>query len=373
MGQLAVVALITCTMAWLSHMFSTYNPVEEKYIKKDFVIYGIMVAYLIIFAGMRTYYNDTWVYLGEYSVTPKLPELFETGVDWTLAKSPFFTILMSLFQTLGFSGQTFILMFSLMTLSIYFWFIRKYTSDIFLSVFLAITLGVYTFTLAAIKQTFAIAILTFAVEKCVQKKYWSFIAIVIIASLFHPYAFVFLICPFLTFQPWSKKTLALLFGAVIISLSMNYLFGGITEFISAIGGEYTEEQISGDGLNPLRFIICSVPIGLSFLVRRKIDTQCSRENSLFVNLSMMNGVIMFVAMFGTANLFGRLANYFILFPVLTIPWLIKFVDKRYRVIMILGFIFVYSIYFYYDNTISGMKPFKEEFQRMHFWDYVFND
>ena len=86
-----------------------------------------------------------------------------------------------------------------------------------------------------------------------------------------------------------------------------------------------------------------------------------------MNLTMLNGAIMFVGLFGTANYFGRLANYFLLFQSLSLPWMLKKIggmDRRMlTILMVLGF----AAYFYYANVIN--QPFDQDFARLSLAEY----
>ena len=87
-----------------------------------------------------------------------------------------------------------------------------------------------------------------------------------------------------------------------------------------------------------------------------------------MNLTMLNGAIMFVGLFGTANYFGRLANYFLLFQSLSLPWMLKKIGGRDRrmltILMVLGF----AAYFYYANVIN--QPFDQDFARLSLAEYL---
>lgn len=81
-----------------------------------------------------------------------------------------------------------------------------------------------------------------------------------------------------------------------------------------------------------------------------------------INLTMLNGAIMFVGLFGTANYFARLANYFLIFQSLSLPWMLKKIGGRDRkmltALMVLGFL----AYFYYANVLA--IPFDQGFARL---------
>ena len=87
-----------------------------------------------------------------------------------------------------------------------------------------------------------------------------------------------------------------------------------------------------------------------------------------VNLTMLNGAIMFVGLFGTANYFARLANYFLIFQSLSLPWMLKKIGgkngKILTVLMVLG----YAAYFYYANVIN--QTFDQEFARLSVAEYL---
>ena len=86
-----------------------------------------------------------------------------------------------------------------------------------------------------------------------------------------------------------------------------------------------------------------------------------------VNLTMLNGAIMFVGLFGTANYFARLANYFLIFQSLSLPWMLKKIGGRdgriLKILMVAG----YLVYFCYENAIN--RPFDQDFARLSLSEY----
>ena len=87
-----------------------------------------------------------------------------------------------------------------------------------------------------------------------------------------------------------------------------------------------------------------------------------------INLTMLNGAIMFVGLFGTANYFARLANYFLIFQSLSLPWILKKIGgrdgKTLTVLMVLG----YLAYFFYGNVVA--IPFDQDFARLSLREYL---
>lgn len=141
-----------------------------------------------------------------------------------------------------------------------------------------------------------------------------------------------------------------------------YLFRG------SLGEEYTASSFTGEGVNIFRVLVCNVPLALSFLYRKELFTNSSKAENLAVNLTMLNGAIMFVGLFGTANYFARLANYFLIFQSLSLPWMLKKIGgkdgKMLTILMVLGFV----AYFYYANVIN--QPFDQDFARLSLAEYL---
>jgi hypothetical protein len=64
-------------------------------------------------------------------------------------------------------------------------------------------------------------------------------------------------------------------------------------------------------------------------------------------------MIMFIGLFGTANTFARLANYFLIFQTISLPYLISLMSKTNRRLLTGMAVVLFSIYFLYSNSIHG--------------------
>ena len=78
---------------------------------------------------------------------------------------------------------------------------------------------------------------------------------------------------------------------------------------------------------------------------------------------------MFIGLFGTANYFARLANYFVIFQTLSIPLLLtvmpKETGKTLKILAVLG----YFMFNYYDNAIAN-GSFDHHYRFMSFFEYL---
>lgn len=179
---------------------------------------------------------------------------------------------------------------------------------------------------------------------------------------------MYLLVPFMEFRPWTKKTYWVLAIFLAAGFLLRPLIGTVVNITTLLGEEYTISSFTEEGVSIFRVLVCNVPLALSFIYRRRLFADSSKAENLVINLTMLNGAIMFVGLFGTANYFARLANYFLIFQSLSLPWMLKKIGGRDRkmltALMVLGFL----AYFYYANAIN--QPFDQDFARLSLSEYL---
>lgn len=367
MSELLPNVIFACLMAVLSHMHSEKSTLSGRYERQEKLFYSFMLIAMVLFCGLRTSYNDTYTYRLSYEQVKESGKTL-AEIDWRLGSNPGYNVVQVLFAQLGVSTQSYLMFYAVITVSIYLWFVRKYTCNLWLSIFFLFTTGAYGFTLAAIKQSVAIAFCAVATDRALQKKWISFVFWVLLASTFHAYSLMYLVLPFLMFTPWSLQTFLMLAVFAVAGFGMDRLLGSVLSITDMMGEEYNAATFTGEGVNIFRVLVCNVPLVLSYLTRKQIGTVNDRSWNLFVNLAMLNGEIMFVGLFGTANYFARLANYFLIFQVLALPWLFTLFDERgRRQLTGLSMVF-YWIYYAYEATVHG--SFDANYSRMPLLDYL---
>ena len=366
MSELLPVVLTSIILAVLSHYASVYDRNGMRYVRKERVFYAILMVVMILFVGLRTHYNDTGAYRHMYELI-KPGDIF-TDVDWRIGNNPGFNVVNQILVNLGVDVQSYLMFYAAITLGIYLWFIRKYSCNLWLSVFLFATSSGFVFTLAAIKQCVAVAFALVGVDRVIRKKWLSFVLWVALGSLFHAYAIMYLIVPLLMFEPWTKKTYMMLGTFGMAGILLQPLMGTVISITSMMGEEYDAASFSGEGVNPFRLLVVAVPVVLSFMTRQVIAKKNDRVMNIMVNLVTLNAAIMFVALFGTANYFARLANYFVIFQCITIPWLFSNFDRQTRQWLIPAAVVCYVLYFYYANGIN--QPFDVYYSAISLREYL---
>ena len=372
MWKLIPITIFSILMAWLSHRQSEYDPINCKYKNKEKLFYTIMAIGLILFAGLRVHYNDTGTYTYIYSVVANNVSeglSLTEDIEWLkIGENPGFVFTMRLMGYLNFSSQDFLMVFSVLTVGVNLWFFKKYSCNIWLSVLLYIAFAGYIFNLAAIKQCTAMAFCLIGTDRAIDKKYWRFVFYVILAALFHPYALMYLVVPFLVFRPWSAYTWIMLAAFAVGGFGLEAMLGGLLSVTDMLGENYDASSFMGEGVNPLRLLVTAVPSVVALLAAKQIAEDEDREQYVMVNLTMLNAEIMFVALFGTANYFARLANYFIPFQALSIPWLLKHFDKNGKRTMTVFAAMGYAMFFIYSQSLH--ESFDNNYYSTTLWKYL---
>lgn len=364
MRELVILMLITVALAWCADHVA-FGPVNPN--RRHRLIFCTLLIIILLagFAGLRTHCNDTGAYRHGYEL---ITESSWDATDKSVGANPLFNWINYQLKMRGVSTQNFLMFWAFLTVSCYIIFVHGYSANYWLTIFLLFTTGCYTFAFAGIKQAAAIGIAVIAVMLALKKKWVPFVACVLAAALIHPYALMYLLVPFMEFRPWSKRTYWMLVIFLAAGFLLRPLIGTVVSITTLLGEEYTVSSFTGEGVNIFRVLVCNVPLVLSYIYRKKLFSDSSKAENLMVNLTMLNGAIMFVGLFGTANYFARLANYFLIFQSLSLPWMLKKIGGRDRkmltILMVLGFV----AYFYYANAIN--QPFDQGFARLSLSEYL---
>lgn len=364
MQELVVLMLMAVALAWCADHV-TLGPMNPNRRHQLILCTVLIVILLAGFAGLRIHCNDTGAYRHSYEL---ITESSWDAADKSLGANPIFSWINYQLKMHGVSTQNFLMFWAFLTVGCYIIFVHGYSANYPLTIFLLFTTGCYTFTFAGIKQAAAIGIAAIAVMFALKKNWIPFVACVLIAALIHPYALMYLLVPFMEFRPWTKRTYWILTIFLAAGFLLRPLIGTVVNITALLGEEYTASSFTGEGVNIFRVLVCNVPLALSFLYRKKLFVNTSKTENLIVNLAMLNGVIMFVGLFGTANYFGRLANYFLIFQSLALPWMLKKIGGRDGKILTLLMVLGYTAYFYYANVIA--ISFDQDFARLSISEYL---
>lgn len=366
MTKLWILLAVSLAMAWLIDRRDNILQHRETH-QRDRAVTWLLIIVLCFFCGLRTWGNDTVTYLQIYEQSP-LWDRFLTDGDLNFSEGVGFAALTSILKTWGFSAQDYIMFYAFATVIPYVLFVRRYSQSMVFGVFLMFTTGFYTFSLAAIKQCMATGLCLVAVSCALDRKWLRYALAMGAAVLFHPYSMVYLLVPLIMFRPWNYKTLLYVVVFVAAGFYLESLLGTVLDVTDLMGADYTEASFTGEGVNIFRVLVAAVPMILAALYGPALFAGSDRTENLMFNMAMLNALIMFVGLFGTANYFARLANYFLPAQVIVIPWLLGKAPPRDRAWLKPACVIGYLGYFYYENAI--IRSFDGGYSHMNFWDYI---
>lgn len=314
----------------------------------------LLVVLLSLFTGLRTSYNDTWNYVNGYQTMPTLSGFFADPENLNPFTNPLFYFYESLLKTLGCDAQILILTTAAFTQGCFLLFFKRYAKQFTFSVFIYFTLGTFVFSLAAIKQVTAMAVLTLAFPYLERRKWGRYYLIVLIAMLLHTYAIAFLLLPLFRAKPWGLFTV--LFVVLMAAVMMNFE-STITAFMEQandLGKTLAEYEVFDDNtINLFRVAVYAVPPVISLLFRRWVLCDSTKMDNVFIHMSIISFAFMMMGTQAGANMFARMGMYFELGTSCCLAQMIKktFVEKSYRFIILVAAI-GFMGFFTYANAIN---------------------
>lgn len=241
--------------------------------------------------------------------------------------------------------------------------IYNYSTILELSMFLYIATMDYYSSFNGIRQWVAAAILFYASKYIYQGKFFNYLLLVLIATCFHNSAIIMLPIYFLVrSKPWSRT----IWVTVIFSILITLLFPNFTNFVlnTLEGNESYQKYLNldpnDDGVHPLRVLVAAVPVLLSVIGYKLMNTSKKIEIDVWINFSLLNLVTLLIA---TQNTFiARICFYFSLYNVLLIPLILNIFNKESKRILYFLIIVLYFIYmiFLLPNE-SDLLPYRNIF------------
>lgn len=329
--------------------------VSENYEKnKSIGIFSslTMLVYAL-FIGLRSGYNDTAAYIRSFNNADTLIDFLNNKERMHILHNPLFYGLEALVSDLTDNYHVFFLVVAVVDSVLLFRFLKRYCEGYYaFTILLFWGYGLGVFGLAAMKQITAIALLTLAFDAMVEHKWVIFVVIVLIAGLIHTYAFLFLVMPLFVSKPWDWKTILLIVLTGVIILTFNTSISSILEYADSVGKSVADfEVFDGVQMNIFRVLVFAiVPMGL-LIFKSWLIPYMTEVQYILGNMSIIALMFMVMGMVNGANMFGRLATYFVLGDICLLGWIIHHVfEKKSSLLVSIMTIFLFLIFIAYDNV-----------------------
>lgn len=316
--------------------------------------YLLLVTILVLFAGLRTNYNDTWNYIRAFKNMPSFSQWIANPENLNPFKNPLYYCAESLLKSVTDNPQWLIFLSSLFTQCCFIRFFKRYSSNFLFSIFIYFTLGTFVFTLAALKQVLGMAILTLAFPYLEKKKWLPYYLLVFVAMLVHTYSIFFAVLPLFRVRPWRMFTFLFVAATVVLMMNFEEAITSFMEQANDLGKTLADYEVFDDHtINVFRLAVYAVPPVLSFVCQKWVLHDSSRMDHILIHMSIISLAFMSMGTQAGANMFARMATYFELGTICCLPWMLKqtFERRSYKLISSVACI-CFFIFFFYANAIN---------------------
>ena len=310
----------------------------------------------VVWAGYRKDFGDTEQYRATFL---SLPSSFSQIASYmsSVRKGHGFRLLELLFKCLvSRSDISLFLFLAAIQILCLVYVYRKYSINYWLSFFLFVASTDYiTWMHNGIRQFLAASILFLCIPMIAQKRYLSVVIITLLVSQIHATALIFL--PFIFIvngRAWNLRTLLFIVAMVGAVLFVDRITGFLEQAMvdTAYEGDIEILRTNG-GTHILRVLFYSIPAFMCWFFRPYLDRANDPLINVCANLSIVSAGFYVFSFFTSGILMGAIPIYFSLANYILIPWLIAEVfDSASALVVQLGFIGVYSYFFYYQVGLT---------------------
>lgn len=230
-------------------------------------------------------------------------------------------------------------------------YIYKYSNNALLSFLIFISLNYYCYAFSALRHTMAAAFIVLSYDYIVKQKKMKFIACILVASLMHRSAIIFLIAyPICNFKVKLKQLILIfisLFGSLLFKdLILKVIFTFVSDGHFALYKNYNSNL-------GLTFFFMNI---LIYLFIYYLERENKDEREIKVNLNLQFLCVCFSALVPMFSEMMRISYFFGIFATCSLPNAInrsKHENRKkiYNVILAIIFIFYFLNYSLLNNEL----------------------
>lgn len=356
MIEISAMLLICVVLAYYSERRTNEIRCSGRYYTVwDDTAYLALAVVMVLFAGLRTGYNDTWNYMNSFQNGGGLEEFMSDPSNLNPFRNPLFYFCYSALRDVTGNAQWLVFITSCITQVCFLLFLKRYSHNFTFSVFIFFALGTINVSLAAMKQVCAMAIATLAFP-CLEKKQWiRYFLIIFIAMLIHTYALAYAVLPLFARRPWKLFTYIFVIAVVVLMMNFRDAISAFMDQAEDLGKTLYEEEIfDKHTVNIMRVAVYAVGPLVSFLFARWIYRHSQTMDHVMVHMSIISFSFMVMGTQSGANMFARMSHYFELGTICCLPWMLKqtFEKRSYQLVSGIA-VACFLFYFIYANGING--------------------
>ena len=331
---------------------------EEVYEARVHLFMAVVTfAVIIFFAGARSFTGDTGAYIDMFKDYPLFQNAHDVIFDDS-AREPGFRLFSILVKTYISDNYTVWLSIIAVISGICVMLpLYKYSCNFGVSAFLFMASCQFTWMFNGMRQFLVAAIIFSCTDLILKNKTLLYILIVCILSTIHKSALILIPMYFIAQgEPGNKRTV-LFIGCIILAMLFTSKFTNLltdvveqTDYASSVN----EFKATDDGTSPIRILVESIPIILTFLYRNKIKDKLTPIIKLSINMSLIaSGLYIISKIASSGILLGRLPIYFSMYNLILLPWLLRNIfEQREKDLIYYIMVLCYIAFFYYQMVIT---------------------
>ena len=313
--------------------------------------YTIAAGILILVSGLRYKVGtDYWTYYNGYAKYIK--ELPEALLSF---QNPGYGVIAWIGTWFYDDGAVVIFLCALITVGLTLYVIYQYTDKLLMAVFLYITLGCWHGSFNGVRQYLAAAILFCGIDALKEEKYVRWLAVVLLAALFHRSVLVMAVLCVLVYRKIDHKNLIIFLTIAFIAVFTYQRLFSVANFI--MDKEYNLARLyTSRSVNRLRVIAAILPACIFYLAYKDKEDITSTE-VFYTNLSLIHAGICVLTM--NSALLYRIGIYTTPFQAIAIPELLKGISDKYKKIITGGILTMRFVMWCYELSINrSLVPFQ---------------
>lgn len=331
---------------------------EEVYEARVHLFMAVVTfAVIIFFASARTHVADTTAYIKIFDDYPLFQNAHDIIFD-SNAREPGFRLFSILVKTYISDNYTVWLSIIAVISGICVMLpLYKYSCNFGVSAFLFMASCQFTWMFNGMRQFLVAAIIFSCTDLILKNKTLLYLLIVCILSTIHKSALILIPMYFIAQgEPGNKRTV-LFIGCIILAMLFTSKFTNLltdvveqTDYASSVN----EFKATDDGTSPIRILVESIPIILTFLYRNKIKDKLTPIIKLSINMSLIaSGLYIISKIASSGILLGRLPIYFSMYNLILLPWLLRNIfEQREKDLIYYIMVLCYIAFFYYQMVIT---------------------
>lgn len=294
-------------------------------------LFYLLLIYSILLSGLRYRVGlDTLNYMLFYGDIPDLNTLsWEDFSNYSL--QPFYLLLCALAKTISPEFYVFQFIHALIVNSIFFGFIKRYTSHPFWGIFLYFYIYYGYFNFEILKESLAISMFLLAFPYFVERKWLKYYLIVVLALMFHLSAVILFFIPLIRDLKFNRNylLLLLLLGGFFAFVYYFTDFSSLLTFSEVVNEKIDAYQNNMGRFNWLWMATQLFPILILPLLLLWYCKYVNRELDLYENMLCFR-IIIGIGAFFFQLVFLRFANYTSPFLLLILTDIIGRITQKCR-------------------------------------------